>query len=25
VKLYARLWSRINGNWQSIDYTYTAQ
>jgi hypothetical protein len=23
VKLYARLWSKINGNWQSVDYTYT--
>jgi len=23
--VYARLYSRINGNWQSIDYTYTAQ
>ena len=23
VKLYARLWSRINGNWQYTDYTYS--
>jgi hypothetical protein len=21
--LYARLWSRISGNWQAVDYTYT--
>jgi len=23
VKVYARMWSQINGAWQSIDYTYT--
>ena len=23
VKLYARLWSQINGGWQSTDYSYT--
>ena len=23
VKIYARLWSRINNGWQSTDYTYT--
>jgi hypothetical protein len=25
VTVYARLWSLINGAWQSADYTYTAQ
>ena len=23
VTLYARMWSRMNGAWQSVDYTYT--
>jgi hypothetical protein len=24
-KIYARLWSKISGVWQSTDYSYTAQ